>query len=85
MSTQQNKASERRVVAELNRGNWAIVDELVPTTYVYHGFAGAELRGREASKLSMTEFGTGFPDFHMAVEDVIGLQRLRAMYYLLGF
>jgi hypothetical protein len=84
MSTQPNKAEERPVVAELNSRNWAMVDELVPTDYVYHGPTGAELRSREASKLFMTEFGIAFPDFRMAIDDIIGLQRLRAMYYLLG-
>jgi hypothetical protein len=84
MSGEQNKPVGRHVGAELNRGNWAIVDEFVAADHVHHGSDGTELRGREASKLFMAEFGTAFPDFHMTIEDMIVTHRLRAMYYLLG-
>ncbi len=81
MSIKQNRT---RVVAELNRRNWAMVDEIVPADYIYHGSTGTEHRGREASTLFMAQFGTAFPDFHMAIDDMLGLQRFKAMYYLLG-
>jgi hypothetical protein len=83
MSTEQNKA-QRRIVGELNRGNWAIVDELAPAASVYRGSAGAPLRGREASALFVAQFGAAFPDFHMPIENIIGLQRFKAMRYFLG-
>jgi hypothetical protein len=84
MSTEQHKAAERHVGAELNRGNWAIIDELVATDHVYHGPQGVESRGREASKAFMADFGTTFPDFHLTIEDMMVTHQLRAMYYLLG-
>jgi steroid delta-isomerase-like uncharacterized protein len=71
MLTEQNKALERRIFAEMNKGNWAIVDELFAADYVYRTFGGVELRGREAFKQFLIGFDTAFPGFHMGIEDMI--------------
>ena len=71
MSTEQNKAFERRVFEELNKGNLAIVDELFSDGYIYHGPAGMEAKGPEAFKQLMSMMWSAFPDFHMAVEDML--------------
>jgi steroid delta-isomerase-like uncharacterized protein len=71
MSTEQNKAVERRVFEELNKGNLGIIDELFAPGYVYHGPAGMEAKGPEGFKQIMTMARTGFPDWHMKIEDMI--------------
>ena len=70
MSTEQNKAMEHRILAEMNKGNWAIIDEVFATNFIYHGAGGLDLRGREAFKQFCVGFGTAFPDFHLAIEDM---------------
>ena len=84
MPTEHHKAAEHHVGVELNRRNWPIVDEFITAEYVYHTSTGAEVRGREISRLFMAEFGTTFPDFHLATEDVVVAYRLRAMSCLFG-
>ena len=71
MSTEQNKAAERRIFAELNKGNLAVVDELFAREYVYHVPGGIEVKGPEGFKQVMTMFSAAFPDFHMTIEDMI--------------
>jgi hypothetical protein len=46
MSTEENKASVRRVYEEvLNRGDLAVVDELFTTDYEPHSRPGLQFRG----------------------------------------
>lgn len=71
MSTEQNKAVERRVFEELNKGNLGIIDELFIPGYIYHGPAGMEAKGPEGFKQIMTMARAGFPDWHMKIEDMI--------------
>jgi steroid delta-isomerase-like uncharacterized protein len=71
MSTEQNKAVEKRVFEELNKGNLAIIDELFAPSYVYHGPAGMEAKGPEGFKQIMTMARAGFPDWNMEIEDMI--------------
>jgi steroid delta-isomerase-like uncharacterized protein len=71
MSAEQNKAAERRICAEMNKGNWGIVDEFFATDYIYHGPFGVEARGLEGFKQFAVEFIKAFPDFHMTIEDMI--------------
>lgn len=71
MLTEQNKALEKRVFDELNKGNLSIVDELFADKYFYHGAAGMTANGPEEFKQMMTVMRSGFPDFYMKVEDMI--------------
>jgi steroid delta-isomerase-like uncharacterized protein len=72
MISEQNKAIERRIVEELNKGNLAIVDELFAPDYVYHGATGVgEIRGAEAFKELMKTVYLAFPDWHMAIEEMV--------------
>jgi steroid delta-isomerase-like uncharacterized protein len=71
MSTERNKAVERRVFEELNKGNLAIIDELFAPEYVYHGPAGMEAKGPEGFKQIMTMARAGFPDWYMKIEDMM--------------
>ena len=73
MSTEQNKAMDRRVYEEVwNRGNLAVIDELVAANYVDHDPqpTGA-LKGLEGLKQSVTMYRTAFPDVHFTIEDQI--------------
>ncbi len=72
MSTEENKAVERRIIEEIfNRRNPELVDELFDTNYVYHGTGGLDSQGREEFKQAITMLFTAFPDFHGTIEDII--------------
>ena len=69
MSVEENKAIFRRIVAEgFNKGNLAIVDELVATNHVNHT---DNVHGPEEYKQFITMYRTAFPDLHMTIEDQI--------------
>jgi steroid delta-isomerase-like uncharacterized protein len=51
-----------------NERNLALLDELVAHDYVDHYH---QLRGLENTKRFLTMLIKGFPDFHMAIEDMI--------------
>ena len=70
MSTEQNKAAERRIIAELNAGNMDIVDELFAPDFVYH-LAGMPAQGREDFKQLLGTTYSAFPDWHMTEDDMI--------------
>ena len=69
MSVEENKAIFRRIVEEgFNKGNLAIVDELVATDHVNHT---DNVHGPEEYKQFITMYRTAFPDLHMTIEDQI--------------
>ena len=70
---EQNKAVVRRVIEEVwNGGNLAVVDEVVAAGYVGHdpGFP-QPIRGPEGFKQWVMTARTAFPDFRIAVEDLL--------------
>ena len=69
MSTEQNKATTRRLVEELNKGNLSVIDELVGADYVGHG-AGGTIQGPEEFKESRRTISSAFPDWHSTIEDI---------------
>ena len=73
MSTEQNKAMDRRVYEEVwNGGNLAVVDELVAANYVDHDQdPNGTLEGVEGPKQSVTMYRTAFLDVHFTIEDQI--------------
>jgi steroid delta-isomerase-like uncharacterized protein len=69
MSVEENKAIFRRIVEEgFNKGNLAIVDELVATNHVNHT---DNVHGPEEYKQFINMYRTAFPDLHMTIEDQI--------------
>ena len=71
MSTEENKALERRWVEEDKKRNLAGLLELCAPDYVLHGpgaFPDLDLAGL---KQLQTAFWTAFPDMHIVVEDMI--------------
>ena len=72
MSTEENKAVNRRITEELwNKRNLALADELIDTNWVMHGTGGMEFKGREGFKQFFTTFTTAFPDFHVTIDDMV--------------
>ncbi|MFQ5901607.1 MAG: ester cyclase [Thermodesulfobacteriota bacterium] len=73
MSVEENKAIMRRWYEEvLNKGNLAVVDELIATDCVDHNPLAPELpAGLEGVKQGFTMFRTAFPDVRVTVEDMI--------------
>lgn len=73
MSTEQNKAIVRRYHDELfNKGNLAVADEVFDPNYLNSAFGKLGLpRGPEGFKQYVSIMRTGFPDFHLAIEDQV--------------
>ncbi len=72
MSIEENKAVAQRWIEEAwNKGDLAIVDELIASSYVLHDPTRPGLRGREGIKASISMFRTAFPDLHFTIEDQI--------------
>jgi len=69
----ENKAIVRRLFEEvINKGNLAVVDEIIAPNLVLHdptvpGLPG----GLEGAKQIATMVRTGFPDVHYTIEDII--------------
>ncbi|MGD2144866.1 MAG: ester cyclase [Anaerolineae bacterium] len=69
MSLRENKAIFRQIVEKgFNKGNLAIVDELVAANHVNHA---DNVRGPQEYKRFITMYRTAFPDLQMTVEDQI--------------
>ena len=72
MSVEENKAVLRRVAEEIfNKGDLAVVDEVIASNYVYHGSGGQEYKGPEGFKQIVTMFRTAFPDLRVTLEDMV--------------
>ena len=72
MSAEENKGLVRRLYEEVNKGNLAIVEELISTDFVLHHPLSPEvLRGPEGFKQLVTRLQTAFPDLSIAAEDML--------------
>jgi steroid delta-isomerase-like uncharacterized protein len=71
MSTEQNKANDRRFVEEVwSQGNMAAVDEVLADNYILHD-PSSTIHGAEGFKQFVSMFRTAFPDLQMTIEDQI--------------
>jgi steroid delta-isomerase-like uncharacterized protein len=72
MGTDENKAVARRSIEEIwNKGDLAVVQELLASGYVHH-VAGAEtVRSSEGMGQFVTAFRSAFPDLTFTIEDQI--------------
>jgi steroid delta-isomerase-like uncharacterized protein len=71
MSAEENKAKARRVIEEaLNKGNMAVLDEILAPNYVYHYLPG-DVKGPEGLKQFFTMLRVAFPDINVAIEDMV--------------
>jgi predicted ester cyclase len=73
MSAAENKAHFLRFIAEgPNKGNLAVVDEMVDENVAYYIPGIIEpMRGREGVKGVVSAFRIAFPDLHVTIEEVI--------------
>ena len=72
MSKEQNKVTERRMVAEaLNKGNLTTVDECLTPDFVYHAPGGVEVKGPDGYKQFIAGLRTAYPDIHVKIENIL--------------
>lgn len=71
--SEQNKMIEGRLIEEVwNRGNFAVVDELIAGDYLGHSSTpGGETHGRAGYKRYYAGLREAFPDLQVTVEDQI--------------
>ena len=70
MSAEENKALVRRWFAELDKRNFAIIDELLPEDYVDHNPPLPDLPpGREGVRQASLRLYAAFPDAVHVIED----------------
>ena len=73
MAVDQNKALIHRLYEEaLNKGNLAVVDEIIAPNYVRHGLAPGAPLGPESTKQVFTMMRTAFPDLRITIEPMVG-------------
>lgn len=70
MSTEENKAISRRWREELDKGNWAVLDEYLSSDFVLH-MPGSPPLDQAGVKQVLTMIYGAFPDFHTTFEDQI--------------
>ncbi len=72
MSTEDNKALVRRLIEEVwNQGNLAVFDELYAPDFIFHDPGLPHVRTREEDKQWIAGILNTFPDFHIAIDDLI--------------
>jgi steroid delta-isomerase-like uncharacterized protein len=71
---ERNKAIVERYYGELNRGNLAVVDELIEETYIAHDPSlPADMReGIDKLKIMIERTRAAFPDQRIELDDMIG-------------
>ena len=71
MSTEENKAIDRRVTEEgWNQGNTALFDEFIAADFIGH-FPGSPFHRLEGYKQFYADIHSTFPDVHYTIEDEI--------------
>lgn len=72
MSEEENRARAHRYVEEVfNKGNLAVIDELVATDFVEHNPFPGQASGIAGEKQAVSMLRTAFPDLHTTIEDII--------------
>ncbi len=71
MSVEDNKAIELRFFEEVvNKGNLAVIDEIVAANFVQHDAPPGITADREGMKQFFATHHSAFPDFHSTLEDM---------------
>jgi len=71
-SAERNKATIRRFIEEVwNKGDLAVVDELVPASGVAHIAGTPDLVGPEATKQYVAMYRNAFPDTRLVLDELI--------------
>lgn len=70
--SETNRTIVRRFIEEvINKGNLALVDEIVAPDYIGHYSNAPEVRGAEVVKQRLAAARMAFPDWHSTIEDMI--------------
>jgi steroid delta-isomerase-like uncharacterized protein len=70
MSIDSKDVARRLLEEAFNRGNLDVIGELIHPDLVYHAPDG-DIRGLEGARQLVIGMRSDFPDFHVAVEDVL--------------
>lgn len=74
MSAKENKALERRLFEESNKGKaaaLAVIDETCATNFVLHDATGMDIHGLKDLKQYESELFSAFPDLHHTIDDMV--------------
>jgi steroid delta-isomerase-like uncharacterized protein len=71
MSTEDNKANDRRALEEFNQGNVAAFFELFAPNFINHDPGAPWVRTLEDYKQWAIELRNAFPDCHLTIDDLI--------------
>jgi predicted ester cyclase len=85
MALEDHKAKFRRVVEEAwNKGNTAVLNEVIAPQYVYHTPSG-DFKGPEGLAQAVKMYRTAFPDIHLTIDEIVAEgDRLAARFTLTG-
>lgn len=81
MDTKASKNVEliRRLIAEVDKHNFAIADEIISSSCVWHMPGGVEAHGVEDFRASSAAFQAGFPDLKHNIKLIFGKDDLVAL------
>ena len=71
MSVVENKAIVWRIFAELNKGNAAVLDELLDANCIFRAAGIEDIRGTEGVKQRVNTALSAFPDYRAEIYDVL--------------
>jgi steroid delta-isomerase-like uncharacterized protein len=84
MSAEENKTKARRIIEEaLNKGNLAVLDEIIAPNYIYHSSQG-DVKGPEGLKQFFKMLRTVLPDINVAIEDMVAEGDIVAYRFILN-
>lgn len=70
MSLANEKTMRRFIDEVINKGNLAVIDELIHSDYVFRS-PSQELRGREELKEFFATYRSAFPDLQLTIDDLV--------------
>jgi predicted ester cyclase len=84
MSIEENKVKARRVIEEaVNKGNLAVLDEIIAPNYVYHSSQG-DVKGPEGLKQFFNMLRAVLPDINIDIEDMVAEGDIVAYRFILN-
>jgi steroid delta-isomerase-like uncharacterized protein len=82
MSTEENKARQRRLIEEfINRGNMAVAENLVAEDHVVLDPAPGQEQGRAGLMSTLARMRTAFPDLEWTIEEQVAEGDTVACYF----
>ena len=83
MSTEENKARQRRLIEEfINRGNMAVAEALIAEDHVGLDPAPGQEQGRGALVSNLARMRTAFPDLEWTIEEQVAEGDTVACYFI---